>query len=226
MSRLSGVCVVPRQIEDPVEVRADDRVLGRAHLHVRRRLSCFFATCSASVGRFAFAMRSSSPSRSPWSPSSSPSSSLMALSCWRRTYSRWFLPISSLIWELMRSRILRISSWRVSSRSTLRMRSFTSTVSRSCAFSSTGASRFAATRSASAPGAWIESMSEPASRGSSGMSWMTCLAMSRRLIASASASSSSSAGSSRRRDLRLAGTARSASRSSSRMRVRPWRMSE
>ena len=41
------------------------------------------------------------------------------------------------------------------------------------------------------PGAWIESMSEPASRGSSGMSWMTCLAMSRRLIASASASTSS-----------------------------------
>ena len=39
---------------------------------LRRRLSCFFATCSASVGRFAFAMRSSRPSRSPWSPSSSP----------------------------------------------------------------------------------------------------------------------------------------------------------
>ncbi len=56
----------------------------------------------------------------------------------------------------------------------MRMRSFTSTVSMSCAFSSTGASRFAATRSASAPGAWMESMSEPASRGSSGMSWMTC----------------------------------------------------
>jgi hypothetical protein len=40
------------------------------------------------------------------------------------------------------------------------------------------------------------SMSEPASRGSSGMSWMTCLAMSRRLIASASASTSSVVGSS------------------------------
>jgi hypothetical protein len=40
------------------------------------------------------------------------------------------------------------------------MRSFTSTVSMSWAFSSTGASRLAATRSASAPGAWMESMSE------------------------------------------------------------------
>jgi hypothetical protein len=36
----------------------------------------------------------------------------------------------------------------------------------------------------------MESMSEPASRGSSGMSWMTCLAMSRRLMLRASASSS------------------------------------
>ena len=78
------------------------------------------------------------------------------------------------------------------------MRSFASTVSSSCAFSSTGASRLAATRSASAPGAWIESMSEPASRGSSGISWMTCFAMSRRLMLSASASSSSTPLSSRR----------------------------
>jgi hypothetical protein len=70
----------------------------------------------------------------------------------------------------MRSRIFRISSCRVSSLSTFRMRSFTSMVSMSCDFSSTGASRLAATRSASAPGAWIESMSDPASRGSSGMS--------------------------------------------------------
>ena len=51
----------------------------------------------------------------------------------------------------------------------------------------------------SAPGAWIESIRLAASRGSSGMSWITCLAMSRRLIASASASTSSVCGSSRRR---------------------------
>ena len=102
-----------------------------SRLHRAQALELLLATFSASFGRFALAMRSSSTSSSPWSPSSSPSSSLIALSCWRSTYSRWFLPISSLIWELMRSRILRISSWRVSRRSTLRMRSLTSIVSSS-----------------------------------------------------------------------------------------------
>ena len=103
------------------------------------------------------------------------------------------------------------------------MRSLTSMVSSSCAFSSTGASRLAATRSASWPASWMESMSELASRGSSGMSWMTCLAMSRRLIASASVSTSSPVGSSSRlmRHLRYGS---SCCMPSMRMRTRPCRM--
>ena len=46
----------------------------------------------------------------------------MALSCWRRTYSRWLRPISSWTWLLIFSRTFSTSCWRDRNCSTLRMR--------------------------------------------------------------------------------------------------------
>ena len=69
-------------------------------------------------------------------------------------------------------------------------------------------------------------MSEPASRGSSGMSWMTCLAMSRRLMLSASASSSLDALPRRAGAIFAFRYGPVCVISSSRMRVSPCRMSE
>ena len=154
------------------------------------RSSCFSATFSVSAGIFASEIFSLNSSRSPPASSSSPSSSLIALSCWRRTYSRWLRPISSWTCVLIFSRTLRTSSWRERNCSTVRMRALRSKVSSTSCFSSTWMSRFDVMRSASCPGSVTLSTSAEASLGSSGMSLMTRLAMSFRFMTSASSSTS------------------------------------
>ena len=225
MSRLSGVCDVPRQIEDPVEVGADDRVLGRADLHVAQALELLLRDLLG-LGR-QVRLRDALLEAVEIALIAVVLAELFLDGLELLAEDVLALVLAHLLLDLGVDALAHLEDLELAreERSTLRMRSFTSTVSRSCAFSSTGASRFAATRSASAPGAWIESMSEPASRGSSGMSWMTCLAMSRRLIASASASSSSTRGSSRRLTFALRYGAVCGD-VVERMRVRPWRMSE
>ena len=154
------------------------------------RSSCFIATFSVSGGILAAVIFSRKSSRSPPLSSISPSSSLMALSCWRSTYSRWLRPISSWTWLLIFSRTLSTSCWRERNCSTLRRRVLRSNVSSTSCFSSTCTSRFDVMRSASCPGSVTLSTSALASLGSSGMSLMTRFATSLRFMTSASSSTS------------------------------------
>ena len=95
-SRLSSVYVAPRQRQDPLEVGADDAVLGRGRrqpLEPRRargRRPSARPPGRSSARRAARAARSTSAC----SGSPSPSSCWIAFSCWRRKYSRWPFSIS------------------------------------------------------------------------------------------------------------------------------------
>ena len=87
--------LVPGQREDPVEVRADDAVLGggrRAASRAGRARGR--PPCATSSGSFTSSTRSRSSATSACSGSPSPSSSWIAFSCWRRKYSRWPFSIS------------------------------------------------------------------------------------------------------------------------------------
>ena len=70
--------------------------------------------------------------------SNSPSSSWIALSCWRRTYSRWPLSISDWTWVWISEPIEMTSSSRASDSARRRSRLATSTSSSSACFSSVG----------------------------------------------------------------------------------------
>ncbi len=70
------------------------------------------ACLSTSSGRPALSMRSRSSLISAWVSSVSPSSSWMALSCCRSTYSRWFLSISDCTWSWIFEPSSRTSSSR------------------------------------------------------------------------------------------------------------------
>ena len=87
--------LAPGQRDDPVEVGADDAVLGRRRRQllepVRARGGRPSATCS---GRFFSSSCSRSSLISACCSSPSPSSSWIAFSCWRRKNSRWPLSIS------------------------------------------------------------------------------------------------------------------------------------
>ena len=95
-SRLSSVYVAPRQRQDPLEVGADDAVLGRGGRQLleprraRGRRPCAPPPGSSPRRRAARAARSTSAC----SGSPSPSSCWIAFSCWRRKYSRWPFSIS------------------------------------------------------------------------------------------------------------------------------------
>ena len=85
----------PGQLDQPLEVGADDAVLGRGRAAVSpaararaRRL------CSACSGSSAASIFSRSSLTSACCSSPSPSSSWIAFSCWRRKNSRWPLSIS------------------------------------------------------------------------------------------------------------------------------------
>jgi hypothetical protein len=190
-----------------------------------RRSSCFLAAFSASSGILALRIFSPNSSRSPPPSSSSPSSSLIALSCWRSTYSRWLRPISSCTWVLMRSRTFNTSSWRDRNWSTLRVRVLMSKVSRTSCFSPTSSSRLAVIRSARWPGSVTESTSAPASLGTASISLTTRLAMSFRFITSASSSTSDVVGSGTARTL-AARNGSAPSKPVTSKRLTPWRITE
>ena len=87
--------LVPRQREDPLEVRADDAVLGRGRRELLEPRELALAPPSAtSSGSSSASSRSRSSLISACSASPSPSSSWIAFSCWRRKNSRWPFSIS------------------------------------------------------------------------------------------------------------------------------------
>ena len=82
--------LAPGQNRQPVEVGADDRVLGRAGVHAGEPLELALRLAAAPpAGGLAFLIRSQSSAISGFSPSLSPSSSWIALICCRRKWSRW-----------------------------------------------------------------------------------------------------------------------------------------
>ena len=98
--------LVPRQRRDPLEVGADDAVLGRGlrQLLQPRELAVGLLAHRPRAARSrASCSRSSSTSAS--AGSRSPSSSWIALSCWRRTYSRWDLSSSDCTCDWIREPI-------------------------------------------------------------------------------------------------------------------------
>ena len=88
--------VVPRQREDPLEVRADDAVLGRRRTAASRAARARGRPPSAPprAARRAPRAARAAPRPPPAPGSPSPSSCWIAFSCWRRKYSRWPFSIS------------------------------------------------------------------------------------------------------------------------------------
>ena len=98
--------LAPGEDRQPVEVGPDDRVLGRARVHPGQPLELALGLVQDFVrAGSAVLIRSQSSATSGFSLSLSPSSSWIALICWRRKWSRWALVSSepTCSWILVES---------------------------------------------------------------------------------------------------------------------------
>ena len=189
----------PRQLDEPLEVGADDAVLGRRgrQLLEPRRAR---ARPPSRRARAAPPRRSGDRSSliSAWRSSPSPSSSWIALSCSRRKYSRWPLSISDWTWDWIFEPSWMTSSSRARISDSRRRRRATSTSSSSSCFSSAEIRSAPAIRCESAEGS---SMLVTASCSSSGR-YGICSMISAKVVwtlrvsASSSGDSSTTSGSS------------------------------
>ncbi len=130
-----------------------------------RRLSSRSACLRTSSGSATASRRSRRRAASSVDSSNSPSSAWIALSCWRRTNSRWPLSISDWTWDWIFEPIEMTSSSRCRPSTSLRSRAVTSTSSSSACFSSVFIRSDPAMRCESVDGS---SMFDTASRSSSG----------------------------------------------------------
>ena len=122
--------LVPRQRRHPLEVGADDAVLGR-RLRISSRLSSRSTCVRTWSGSSSSCRVERSSSTSASAGSCSPSSSWIAFSCWRRTHSRWPFSISALTWLWIFEPIATMSSSRARISDSRRRRLPTSTSSSS-----------------------------------------------------------------------------------------------
>ena len=128
---------VPRQRGDPVEVRADDAVLGHAGCRRSQPGELAVGLLAHLLGQVGLVELLAQLVRPPaWVSSVSPSSSWMAFSCWRRKYSRWLFSISDWTWAWILEPSSSTSSSRFSNSVRRRSRLETSISSSSSCFSS------------------------------------------------------------------------------------------
>ena len=121
----------PRQRQDPLEVGADDAVLGRGRRQaLEPRRARARRPCARRRGASARRVARASSLTSACSGSPSPSSSWIALSCWRRKYSRCPFSISDCTCDWIFEPSSKTSTSRERIAEIWRSRCSTSTVSR------------------------------------------------------------------------------------------------